>query len=74
MGRVHVDVPVLPLAYRRPEAAAACGVSVETFDRHVRARVPAVRLGAVTLYPLAGLQTFLAEQASIMADDLRAAS
>lgn len=64
----------MALGYRRPESAAACGVSVEHFDTHIRPHVPAVRLGAVTVYPVDGLRAFLAEQATVLADDLRAAS
>jgi hypothetical protein len=71
MGRIHVDVPVPAIALRRPEAAAALGLSVETFDAHVRPNVPAVRTGSVTTYPVAGLVAWAQANASIVADDLR---
>lgn len=74
MGRVRVDVPVPALALRRAEAAAACGVSVETFDEHVRPHVPVCRLGGVTVYPVAALNQFLAKQGHAVADDLRRAA
>lgn len=71
MGRVHVDVPVPALALRRPEAAAALGVSVETFDQHVRHAVPACRAGSVTVYPVRGLQAWLDANAATIADDVQ---
>jgi hypothetical protein len=69
MSRPRIDVSVPALALRRAEAAAACGVSLESFDLHVRPHVPAKRLGGVVVYPVDGLQRFLA-QASSIADDL----
>lgn len=60
MGRRHVDVPVPALALRRAEAAAALGLSVETFDAHVRPDLPVVRVSGVITYPLSGLQQWLA--------------
>lgn len=50
------------LALRRAEAAAALGVSLETFDQRIRPHVEAVRVGTVTIYPVAELQRFLAGQ------------
>jgi hypothetical protein len=72
MARRHVPVAVTALAHRRDEAAACCGVSVETFDAHVRPHVPAVRIGGVVVYPVAGLQEWLAAQGSVIADELSA--
>jgi hypothetical protein len=74
MGRAHVDVAVPALALRRAEAAAALGLSVETFDAHVRPYVPAVRAGSVTVYEVRGLRDWLTEHASTIADDLRRAA
>jgi hypothetical protein len=73
MGRVTIDVPVPALALRRAEAAAACGVSVETFDSHIRAHVPACRVGSVVTYPVDGLREFLAARSNSIADDMAAA-
>jgi hypothetical protein len=70
VSRVKVDVPTPALALRRAEAAAAVGASVETFDEYVRPHVPCVRLGGVTVYPVAGLTAWLEQHASTMADDL----
>lgn len=70
MGRRHVDVPVPALALRRDEAAAAVGVSVEIFDQHIRPSVPAVRVGSVVTFPVAGLSAWLERNASAVTDDL----
>ena len=71
MSRPHLTVEIPPLALRRAEAAAACAVSVEVFDREIRPYVPAKRLGSVVVYPVAGLERFLADATSIV-DDLAA--
>jgi hypothetical protein len=58
------------LALRRGEVLEALGISEETFDRHVRPHLPVVRLGTVRLYPIDGLDRFLARRASDPANDL----
>lgn len=64
MARQHPETGhVQPIAVRRPEAAAALGVSVETFDGHVRPHLPALRLGGVTVYAVADLEEFAARHA-----------
>jgi hypothetical protein len=68
MSRPRVDVSVPALALRRAEAAAACGVSLETFDLHIRPHVPAKRIGGVAVYPVAGLADFLKNATSIAED------
>jgi hypothetical protein len=63
VSRPHVEVAVPALALRRAEAAAAIGVSLETFDTHVRPHLAAVQVGGVVVYPVAELERFLAENA-----------
>jgi hypothetical protein len=63
VSRPRVDVPVPALALRRAQAAAAVGVSLETFDAHVRPHLNVVRVGTVELYPVVELQRFLVERA-----------
>lgn len=65
MGRVHHDVPVPALALRRAEAAAALGVSVETFDEHVRPHLRPNRIGSVTTYSVRELMRWLDEHADL---------
>jgi hypothetical protein len=69
LSRPHPTADVPALALRRADAAAALGVSLETFDSQVRPFVPAKRLGGVTVYPVAGLERFLADATSVT-DDL----
>jgi hypothetical protein len=68
MSRPRVAVSVPALALRRAEAAAACGVSLETFDQHVRPHIPAKRIGGVTVYPVSSLNDFLMTATSILED------
>lgn len=68
MSRPRIEPPVPALALRRAEAAAACGVSQDTFDEHVRPYVPAKRIGGVVVYPVAGLSKFLTDATSITED------
>ena len=52
--------PVIPLAYQRQDAAAALGIGVDTFDRHVRRYVKCVYVGSTRVWPVAELERFLA--------------
>lgn len=56
-------VDVSPLALQRKQAAAAIGVSGDTFDRHIRPELPCVYVGATRLYRVADLDAWLAEHA-----------
>jgi hypothetical protein len=57
-------------ALRRKEAAAALGISDEVFDEHVRSELPVVRLASVKVYPIAGIEAWLAK-ATAPAEDVR---
>ena len=65
MSRPALTAPIPALALRRAQAAAAVGVSLETFDREVRPFVAAKRLGSVVVYPVTALERFLADATSI---------
>ena len=69
MSRPKLDVPVPALALRRAEAAAALGVSLETFDAHVRPHLPVARVGGVSVYPVAALAAWLTSQATAPVED-----
>ena len=69
MSRPQLTAEIPALALRRAQAAAACGVSLEVFDREIRPFVAVKRLGSVAVYPTAALERFLADATSI-ADDL----
>jgi hypothetical protein len=67
-GRARDGTPAR-LALRKGEAVAALGISDETFDRYVKARVSVVRLGSVRLYPVAELERFLEGAAELPLGD-----
>ena len=58
------------LALRKPEAAAALGVSDETFDRYVRPTLPVADAGTVRLYPVTALAAWLEQNARAPVDEL----
>lgn len=55
--RLHRTVP--RLALNQQEAAAALGVSVDHFERHVKPELSYVMAGSRRLYPVAELQRWL---------------
>jgi hypothetical protein len=60
----HPNDDQTPLyALRRKSAAAALDVSVEYFDKYVRPEIPVIRRGRIELYPLAGLDRWLDDNA-----------
>jgi hypothetical protein len=61
MKRVERGVP--RLALNQQEAAESLGMSVDHFERHVKNELPVVYCGSLKLYPLTGLQRWLAENA-----------
>jgi hypothetical protein len=68
----HTNAP--RLALRKPEAAAALGMSDETFDRYVRPTLAVVRAGTVRVYPVAALVAWLDDNARAPVDELEASS
>lgn len=48
------------LALQRKDAAAALGVGVDTFDRHIRSELRCVYVGGVRLWPIAEIERWLA--------------
>ena len=58
------DVAPIPrLALTREEAAAALGMSVDSFERHVQPTVRMCRLGRMRLVPITELSRWLEETA-----------
>jgi hypothetical protein len=60
------DVPTAPvprLGLTREEAAAALGMSLYSFERHVQPTVRLVRLGRMRVVPVAELERWLADHA-----------
>ncbi len=55
--------PIPRLALTREEAAAAIGMSVDSFERHVQPTLRLVRLGRMRLVPLRELERWLEDHA-----------
>lgn len=53
------------LALRKVEAAAACAMSVDSFERYVLPEIRVVRRGALVLVPVGELERWLAENAAM---------
>lgn len=51
-----VTAPVPLITVNRDEAAAALGVSVDSFDRHIRPQLPVIRLGRMVLFAVGELE------------------
>jgi hypothetical protein len=55
--------PIPRLALSREEAAAALGMSIDSFERHVQPTMRLVRLGRMRLVPIRELERWLDEHA-----------
>ena len=55
--------PIPRLALTREEAAAAIGMSVDSFERHVQPTLRLVRLGRMRLVPVSEIERWLDEHA-----------
>jgi hypothetical protein len=55
--------PVPRLALSRDEAAAALGMSLDSFERHVQPDLRMLRLGRMRLVPVAELERWCVEHA-----------
>ena len=56
-------INVQPIALTKPQAAAALGVSVDSFERHIQADLRVIRRGRLRLFPVAELQRWATENA-----------
>lgn len=56
--------PIPRLALTRDEAAAAIGMSVDSFERHVQPTLRLVRLGRMRLIPIHELERWLDDKAA----------
>jgi hypothetical protein len=54
------------LALNQKDAAAALGLSVNTFKAHVRSELPRVYIGDAVRYPVTGLQAWLDKNAVML--------
>lgn len=58
-----VHITIAPIALTKPQAAAALGVSVDSFERHIQPDLPVIRRGRLRLFPVAALQAWAATNA-----------
>jgi excisionase family DNA binding protein len=58
------------LALTRSEAAAAVGVSLDSFERHIQHELRVVRRGRLRLIPVAELERWLRENAARTLEDV----
>jgi hypothetical protein len=61
--RLRRSVP--RLALNQQEAAEALGISVDHFERHVKAELPVVLSGSRRLYPVRALERWLDDEAML---------
>ena len=67
--------PAIPaLALPKPEAAAAVGMGITAFDKHVAPYVRVIRRGSLRVYPVPDLERWVDDSAEYtLADQHRAA-
>lgn len=66
-----VKIAVTPIALAKPAAAAALGMSVDSFVRYVQADVRCIRRGRMRLFPVVELERWADENAeALFAGDL----
>ena len=63
MSASPLVAPVPRVALSREEAAAALGISLDSFERHVQPDIRFIRRGRLRLVPVAELERWAAEQA-----------
>jgi len=58
-----MTAPIPRIGLTREEAAAALGMSLDSFARHVQPTLPIVRLGRMRIVPVHALEQWLIENA-----------
>jgi hypothetical protein len=56
------------LALSKPEAAAALGMSLNSFERHVQPELRVIRRGQLRLFPMRELERWLENNADLTID------
>jgi hypothetical protein len=57
--------PVPRVTLRRDEAAAALGMSLDSFERHVQPHIRMLRLGKMRLVPMSELERWASQAAEL---------
>ena len=60
---MSVQLAMRPVALPKPAAAAALGMSVDSFERYVMADIRCIRLGRLRLFPVAELERWANDNA-----------
>jgi hypothetical protein len=69
MAESAVTAPVPRVALSRPEAAAALGISLDSFERYVQPDLRLIRRGKLRLVPVTELQRWAGENAEHVLGD-----
>lgn len=56
-------IAIRPIALAKPDAAAALGMSVDSFERYAQADLRCIRRGRLRLFPVAELQRWANDDA-----------
>ena len=62
-GRAGLRLSMRPILLTRPQAAAAMGMSLDSFERYVQPEVKLVRRGKLRLVPVGELERWAVENA-----------
>ncbi len=54
-------ITVAPIALSKTDAAAALGVSIDSFERHIQPQVKVIRRGRLRLFAVSELERWAAE-------------
>lgn len=65
----HVAFAMRPVAVCKPDAAAALGMSTDSFERYVMSDVRCIRRGKLRLFPVAELERWADENAERLLSD-----
>lgn len=60
---MSVHIAMRPVAVPKPDAAAALGMSVDSFERYVQSDLRVIRRGRLRLYPVAELERWARDNA-----------
>jgi hypothetical protein len=65
----RIQANVRRVTFTKREAAAALGISVDSFERHVQPELRVIRRGRMRLVPVHELERWAAENASLTLSD-----
>jgi hypothetical protein len=68
VGTAHITGPPR-VTLTKPEAAAALGISIDSFERHVQPELRVIRRGRMRLVPCAELERWATENTAFALED-----